>query len=87
MISTAEWMAIAFNFFTFLLMAYDKRNAGLGGRRVPEKLFIFLAVVGGSAGVWFGMKLFRHKTAHVWFYRGIQLIIVLQAAILLICFR
>ena len=33
-------------------------------RRIPEKTLLLLAVLGGGAGAWLAMELFRHKTQH-----------------------
>ena len=53
---------------TFLLYWYDKRQARRGGGRVPEKVLMLLALLGGVAGAWAGMFLLRHKTQHTTFY-------------------
>ena len=56
------------NLISFCLMAYDKRLAKTGRRRVPEKtLFLAAACFGGLGGV-LGMILCRHKTKH-WYFR------------------
>jgi uncharacterized membrane protein YsdA (DUF1294 family) len=73
-----EWAIVTVNVVTFILMAYDKRRAQGKKRRTPERLLLLLAILGGSAGVWFGMKIFRHKTKHPRFVYGIPLIIALQ---------
>lgn len=58
----------ALNLLSFGLMAYDKRCAKAGRRRVPEKtLFLAAACFGGLGGV-LGMTLCRHKTRH-WYFR------------------
>ncbi|HAA37277.1 MAG TPA: DUF1294 domain-containing protein [Firmicutes bacterium] len=75
------------NCIAFFLMFYDKRQARRGKWRVPENSLLFLAVLGGSVGVWLGMKGFRHKTKHQLFYRGIPLLIFLQGALCFCYFR
>jgi uncharacterized membrane protein YsdA (DUF1294 family) len=40
----------------------DKMLAKAGGLRVPELILNLLAVVGGFAGCWAGMAIFRHKS-------------------------
>ena len=46
----------------FVLMGYDKRIAGSGATRVPERAFWIVALAGGSLGIFLGMQFFRHKT-------------------------
>lgn len=46
----------------FALYGWDKLQARRGGRRVSETRLHGLALLGGFAGAWFGMLLFRHKT-------------------------
>lgn len=74
---------VIINTVSFLLMGTDKALAKAGARRVREALFFILAAAGGSAGVFLGMKLFRHKTLHRSFSTGIPLMMLLQAAMLL----
>jgi uncharacterized membrane protein YsdA (DUF1294 family) len=81
-----QWLEraiLSLNGLTLLMMAYDKMAAVKKQRRIPENLFFFLALTGGSAGVWLGMKFFRHKTKHNRFYYGIPLLIGIQVLILL----
>ena len=59
---------LTLNLLSFGLMAYDKRCARAGRRRVPEKmLFLATGCFGGLGGV-LGMALCRHKTRH-WYFR------------------
>lgn len=46
---------------------FDKRRAGAGGRRVPERTLHLLALAGGWPGALFGQRRFRHKTQKVGF--------------------
>ena len=64
------------------VMWSDKRRARLHRWRIPEKVLFGVSLLGGSAGTWAGMYLFRHKTKHWYFVVGIPLIILVQAAIL-----
>ena len=65
----------------FLLMGADKRRSRRqGARRVPERTFFLLALLGGSPGALAGMYLFRHKTRHWYFVLGMPAILILQAA-------
>lgn len=85
--STTTKIVILLNLITLLLMFYDKRQAQRAQWRVSEKTLLFLAMLGGSVGVWLGMKSFRHKTKHKLFYWGLPLLLSLQAALLLYFYR
>lgn len=69
------------NLIGFVLMGADKRLAMENLRRIPEKLFFTLALLGGGLGVYFGMKRFRHKTKHASFYIGVPAIVLIEAAL------
>ena len=55
--------------------------------RVPEKMLMFLSVIGGSVAMFITMLLIRHKTKHVKFMLGIPLIMVLQATAIFALFH
>ncbi len=70
------------NLLSFCLMAYDKRLAKTGRRRVPEKtLFLAAACFGGLGGV-LGMILCRHKTKHWYFRLFFPLFLIVQIGLL-----
>jgi len=69
------------NGFAFIIYALDKWLAGKNFRRVPEKLLLLLAIIGGSVGAWSSMLLFRHKTKHWQFSIGVPVILLLQIAL------
>ena len=75
------WLA-AVNLLGLVLMGADKSRAKQGKWRIPEKTFFFLAILGGSAGCWAGMYLFRHKTRHWYFVVGMPLILTAQILVL-----
>lgn len=52
------------------VMWSDKRRARLHRWRIPEKVLFGVSLLGGSAGTWAGMYLFRHKTKHWYFVVG-----------------
>lgn len=52
----------ATNVAAFALVAWDKRCASLGRRRVPEARLAGLVWLGALPGLLAGMRLFRHKT-------------------------
>lgn len=63
------------------VMWSDKKRARLHRWRIPEKVLFGVSLLGGSAGTWAGMYLFRHKTKHWYFVGGMPLILVCQAAL------
>ena len=68
-----------FNLFTFLLYGIDKRKAVHHRWRIPERVLILCAFLGGAAGALLGMLLFHHKTRK-WKFR-----ILVPLALLLWC--
>lgn len=52
------------NIVAFGLYAYDKVQAKRKGHRMPERVLLWLARIGGGVGCWLGMMVFRHKTKH-----------------------
>ena len=75
---------ILINAASFLLMLADKKKAKRNMWRIPEKVLLGTAVLGGSLGVLAGMYTFRHKTKHLKFTIGIPVILVSQIAIAVI---
>ena len=71
----------AVNITAFLLYGADKRKAVRHQWRVPERVLIGIALIGGSLGALAGMRIFRHKTKHPKFFIGVPLMIVIQAVI------
>lgn len=67
------WLS-AVSLIVFVLYGYDKTQAKRNGRRVPEKHFHWLTLLGGFPGGWLGRSLFRHKTRK----RSFVLILVLS---------
>lgn len=76
------------NLAALMLMAADKRRARQHQWRIPERVLFGAALLGGSAGAWIGMYLFRHKTKHWYFVLGMPLILAAQLAggVWLYCF-
>ena len=60
---------LAVNFITFLLYGDDKSRARRHAWRIPEKVLMGAAVIGGSIGALLGMSIFHHKTRKPKFYR------------------
>lgn len=53
---------IGINAAAVLLYGYDKRQATVGGGRVPEVILHLAALAAGSPGALLAQILFRHKT-------------------------
>lgn len=72
---------IFINCTAFVVYGADKAFAKLHSWRVPEIVLLVLAALGGSAGAFIAMQLFRHKTQHLKFIFGVPLIFFLQVAL------
>ena len=77
----ATYYVLILNFVTMLVYGIDKFKAKKGKWRIPESTLLLLAVLGGSIGAWFGMRVWRHKTQHMKFKYGIPVIFILQVAL------
>lgn len=66
------------NAISFVIYGVDKQKAKHNRWRVPEKVLLGLAVLGGSVGAYAGMYTFRHKTQKAKFCIGVPLIFLLQ---------
>ena len=75
---------VAVNVVTFLVYGIDKFKAKRGKWRISEFTLLILAIIGGSIGVWLGMKVWHHKTMHKKFKYGLPLILMAQIA--LVCY-
>lgn len=72
---------IAVNLLGIALMGIDKQKAKKRKWRIPERTLFLCALLGGSAGAWAGMYLFRHKTRHWYFVVGMPLVLAVQIAV------
>ncbi|MFD0675670.1 MULTISPECIES: DUF1294 domain-containing protein [unclassified Paenibacillus] len=72
---------ILVNVVAFVSMGLDKSRARHKARRIPEKQLFMFAAIGGAAGAWLAMRLFRHKTKHKSFVIGIPLFLLLHVII------
>ncbi len=75
------------NFAGFALMGIDKRRAKRHAWRIQEKTLFLVALLGGSAGSWAGMYVFRHKTRHLRFVAGMPLLFAVQMALFFFLMR
>ena len=79
------WLFIAYlvimNIIGLAVMGIDKSKAKRHAWRIPEKVLFLVSILGGSAGTWAGMYLFRHKTKHWYFVIGMPVIFFLHIAV------
>ena len=68
----------AINLLAFILFGVDKVRAKRRLWRIPERVLIGTAVLGGSVGAILGMMVFHHKTKHAKFRCGLPLILLVQ---------
>ena len=79
---------ILINLVGFVLYALDKaKSKRKGSRRIPERVLLWAARLGGGVGCWLGMMLFRHKTKHVRFKVLVPLWTVLWVVALVLLVR
>jgi uncharacterized membrane protein YsdA (DUF1294 family) len=73
---------VSMNAIALLLYGFDKRQAVLGGTRIPEAALHVVALLGGSPGALVGQELFRHKTKKHAFRLVLLAIFLLQAGLI-----
>ena len=78
---------IGINAIAFVVYGIDKLKAKKGKWRITESTLLLLAIIYGSIGAWFGIKVWHHKTLHKKFKYGIPLIVIAQIAIAVYIFR
>lgn len=74
------WVGIA-SVVAFALTALDKSRARRGRSRIPERVLLGSALVGGSPGLLIGMIAVRHKTRKPSFLLGFALVVLVQVAV------
>lgn len=65
----------------FIFMGFDKVRAKKEGQRIPEKLLLLLAFLGGGIGILIGMVFFHHKINKKKFTIGVPLLYILNKLI------
>jgi uncharacterized membrane protein YsdA (DUF1294 family) len=78
---------IVMNVIGLFVMGIDKEKAKRHAWRIPEKTLFLVSLLGGSAGTWLGMYLFRHKTKHWYFVIGMPAILIVQVVIAVLFWR
>ena len=74
------------NILTFIVYGLDKSAAVKQKQRIPNRVLLGLAAIGGSAGALAGMYTFRHKTQKKYYTITVPLMLTMQiaAAVLLL---
>ncbi|WP_246263368.1 DUF1294 domain-containing protein [Caulobacter soli] len=70
------------NLLTFTIFGFDKAAAADRRSRVPERVLLSLAALGGSPGALLARPVFRHKTRKQPFSAWLVLIVFVQVAAL-----
>lgn len=69
--------------WAFGAMGFDKRQARMKSRRIPEKTLWLLAIIGGGIGAYLGMQVFKHKTRRTNFRVGFLMLMIIYGALVL----
>ena len=75
---------IIINAMAFLLMLADKLSAKHKRMRIPERVLLGCALVGGSLGALAGMYLCHHKIRKPKFYISIPIMFLVQAVLIFV---
>ena len=77
------WSVVAFACY-----GADKRRARKGRFRISEAALLTLGAIGGAAGALLGMRAFRHKTKH-WYFWAVNALALLVHVVLVVwlCIR
>ena len=72
---------IVINIVAFAAYGVDKSAAIKQKQRIPNKVLLGMAVIGGSIGALAGMYTFRHKTQKWYYTKTVPVILLLQIAL------
>ena len=75
------WL-LGINLVTLLAYGFDKAIAGRSVARVPERILLLLALVGGSPLAVVAMRVFRHKTIKPSFRTAFRIVLGVQVIVL-----
>ena len=71
----------------FILYGVDKRKAQNHQWRVPEKVLLLSALLGGTLGAFFGMLVFHHKIAKKSFMLKFFAVVIIQIILIILYFK
>lgn len=73
---------LVINLISFITYGIDKYKAKVRAWRIPEKVLLGLAFLGGGMGAFLGMRVFHHKTKHWYFKVFVPLFLITQIGLL-----
>ena len=73
---------VVINLVSFMMFGIDKYKARRGQWRISEATLLAVAAIGGSIGVWMGMKVWHHKTLHSKFRYGVPIMLLVHIALM-----
>lgn len=73
---------LVINLITICIFAFDKSRSRGDGRRIPEKILLLFALIGGTPAALYAMNLFRHKTKKYSFQIPLYLIMLVQIGLI-----
>jgi uncharacterized membrane protein YsdA (DUF1294 family) len=74
---------VGINLLGFLMMGFDKLKSKLGLWRIKERTLLVTALAFGSAGIYLGLLVFRHKTNHRQFTMILPVMLVIHISLVL----
>lgn len=77
---------VIINICGLAVIGIDKYRASRKKRRIPERWLLIAGFLGGSLGIWIGMRLFRHKTRKPRFYIGIPVMLLIHVILCVLIF-
>jgi uncharacterized membrane protein YsdA (DUF1294 family) len=80
-LGVGSWL-LGMNVLAMALFHHDKRMAQQRGWRIPEKVLLTVALLGGSPGALLARQRFRHKTRKQPFTAALYAVCVLQGVAL-----
>lgn len=75
---------VIINLVTFFLFGIDKSAAVKEKQRIPNRVLLGLAALGGSIGAWAGMYTFRHKTQKWYYTITVPVMLLLQITLIVL---
>ncbi|MBC3934527.1 DUF1294 domain-containing protein [Undibacterium rugosum] len=75
---------LVWNLLCFGMMGMDKYLALRGKQRISELTLLLSALFAGSAGIWLGMLVWRHKSAKRNFQIRLLLVTLVQLLLLIL---